>query len=67
MLSPALHTGLSTAQCLSVEDAESGSLPGHPQAVLWIQIRLDPELLPGSRSRIIVPDPDPAKYERADE
>ena len=32
--------------------------------VLWIRIRMDPELLPGSG--IIVPDPDPAKYERAD-
>ena len=30
---------------------------------------MDPELLPGSdssESGIIVPDPDPAKYERAD-
>ena len=34
--------------------------------VLWIRIRMDPELLPGSGSGIIVPDPDPAKYERAD-
>ena len=31
--------------------------------VLWIRIRMDPELLPGSG--IIVPDPDPAKSERA--
>ena len=31
---------------------------------IWIRIRMDPELLPGSG--IIVPDPDPAKYERAD-
>ena len=41
---------------------------GHPrQAVLWIriQIRRDPELLPGSGSGIIVSDPDPAKSERA--
>ena len=35
-------------------------------AVLWIGIRMDSELLPGSGSGIIVPDPDPAKYERAD-
>ena len=33
-------------------------------AVLWIRIRMDPELLLGSGSGIIVPDP--AKYERAD-
>ena len=32
-------------------------------AVLWIRIRVDPELLPGSG--IKVPDPDPAKSERA--
>ena len=32
-------------------------------AVLWIRIRMDPELLPGSG--IKVPDPDPAKSERA--
>ena len=31
----------------------------------WIRIRMDPELLPGSGSGIIVPDPDPAKSERA--
>ena len=31
--------------------------------VLRIRIRMDPELLPGSG--IIVPDPDPAKNERA--
>ena len=31
--------------------------------VLWIRIRMDPELLPGSG--IIVPDPDPAKSEKA--
>ena len=35
-------------------------------AVSWIRIRMDPELLPGSGFGIIVPDPDPAKYERAD-
>ena len=37
-------------------------------AVLWIRIRIYPELLPGSVSGfgIIVPDPDPAKSERAD-
>ena len=34
--------------------------------VLWIRIRMDPELLPGSESGIIVPDPDPATNERAD-
>ena len=34
-------------------------------AVLWIRIRMDPELLSGTRSGIIVPDPDPAKYERS--
>ena len=36
--------------------------------VCWIRIRIrmDPELLPGSGSGIIVLDPDPAKYERAD-
>ena len=34
------------------------------KAVLRIRIRMDPELLPGSGSGIIVPDP--AKYERAD-
>ena len=33
--------------------------------VLWIQICMDPELLPGSGSGIKVPDPDPAKSERA--
>ena len=32
--------------------------------VLWIRIRMAPELLPGSG--IFVPDPDPAKNERAD-
>ena len=32
-------------------------------AVLWIRIHMDPELLTGSG--IIVPDPDPAKSERA--
>ena len=32
--------------------------------VLWIWIRMDPELLPESRSGIIVPDP--AKHARAD-
>ena len=31
--------------------------------VLWIRIRMDPGLLPGSG--IIVPDPDPATNERA--
>ena len=36
------------------------------RAVLWIRIRMDPELLPGSGSGIIVPDSDPAKSERAD-
>ena len=35
------------------------------QAVLWIRIRMDPELLPGSGSESKVPDPDPAKSERA--
>ena len=36
-------------------------------AVLWIRIRMAPELLPGSRSGsgIKGPDPDPAKSERA--
>ena len=29
-------------------------------AVLWIRIRINPELLPGSGSGIIVPDLDPA-------
>ena len=33
--------------------------------VFWIRIRMDPELLPGSGSGIKVPDPDPAKSERA--
>ena len=28
---------------------------------------MDPELLPRSGSGMIVPDPDPAKYERADQ
>ena len=32
----------------------------------WIRIRMDPELLPGSGSGIIVPDSDPANYKRAD-
>ena len=36
------------------------------KAVLQIRIRLDPKLLPGSGSGIIVSDPDPAKSERAD-
>ena len=31
----------------------------------WIRIRMDPELLPGSGSGIKVPDPDPAKSEKA--
>ena len=31
-----------------------------------VRIRMDLELLPGSGSGIIVPDPDSAKYERAD-
>ena len=35
------------------------------QPVLWIRIRMDPELLPGSGSGIKVPNPDPAKSERA--
>ena len=35
------------------------------KAVLWIRIRIDPELLPGSGSGIKVPDQDPAKSERA--
>ena len=35
-------------------------------AVLRIWIRMDPELLPETGSGIIVPDPDPAKNERAD-
>ena len=34
--------------------------------MLWIRIRMDPELLPRTGSRIIVLDPDPAEYERAD-
>ena len=34
-------------------------------AVLWIRIRMDPDILPGSG--IIVPDPVPAKSERADQ
>ena len=34
--------------------------------VLRIRIRMDPALLPGSGSGIIVPDLDPAKNERAD-
>ena len=34
-------------------------------SVLRIRIRMDPELLPGSGSGIKVPDPDPAKSERA--
>ena len=33
--------------------------------VLWIRIRMDPELLPQSGSGNEVPDPDPAKSERA--
>ena len=37
----------------------------HFKTVLWLRIRLDPELLPGSGSGIILPDPDPAKSERA--
>ena len=35
-------------------------------AVLWIRIRMDPDLLPGSGSGIIVPNLDLAKHERAD-
>ena len=35
------------------------------KAVLWIRIRMDPELWSGSGSGIIVPDLDPAKSERA--
>ena len=34
--------------------------------VLWIQIRMDPKFFPGSGSRIIVLELDPAKNERAD-
>ena len=34
--------------------------------VLRIRIRMYPELLPGSGYGIIVPEPDPAKSERAD-
>ena len=34
------------------------------KAVLWIRIRMDPELLPRSRSGIKVPDLDSAKSER---
>ena len=44
----------------TTQTQETSMLPLSP--VLWIQIRMDPELLPGSG--IIVPDP--AKYERAD-
>ena len=33
-------------------------------AVLWIRIRMDLVLLPGSGSGILVLDPDPAKSER---
>ena len=36
-----------------------------PRPVLLIRIRIDPEILPGARSGIIIPDPDPAKSERA--
>ena len=35
------------------------------EAVLWIRIRMDPELVTGSGSGIIFPDPDPAKSEKA--
>ena len=35
------------------------------KAVLWIRIRMDPELFAGSGSVIIVPDPETAKSERA--
>ena len=41
-----------------------GAIFTYTVPVLWIRIVMDPELLPGSE--IIVPDPDPAKYERAD-
>ena len=37
----------------------------HLKPVLWIWIRMDRELLPGSGSGIKVLDPDPAKCERA--
>ena len=30
----------------------------------WNRIRMDPELLPRSEPGIIVPDPDPTKYEK---
>ena len=33
--------------------------------MLWIRIRMDLELLPGSEYGIKVPDPDPAKNKRA--
>ena len=35
------------------------------EPVLWIRIRMNLELLPGSGSRIKLPDSDPAKSERA--
>ena len=34
------------------------------ESVWRIRIRMDPEMLPESRSQIIVPDPDPAKCEK---
>ena len=51
--------------CLFLRDKISFSFL---DIVLFTQIRIrrDAELLPRSGSEIIVPDPDPAKYERAD-
>ena len=50
---------------------ESGKTPRISEVsvilpVLWIQMRMHPELLPTSGFGIIVLDPDPAKYEGAD-
>ena len=47
-----------------VTHLEICAIPVLQQAVLWIRIRMDPELLPGSGSGILVLDPDPAKYEK---
>ena len=56
-----------TVKCFCQTKTEKGKCKkGILQTVLWIRIRMDPELWPGLGSGIIVPDPDPAKHERAD-
>ena len=49
----------------TTKEKAAGSGSAFRKPVLWIRIRMDSELLPGSGSVIKVPDPDLAKSERA--